>query len=224
MRLGILFSGGKDSNYVLYRAKKEGHEVPVLINVVSGEDSYLFHTINYNIVDLQAKALDIPLERIYTNVEREYEDLIDALRNIKEKYSLEGIGFGVIKSRYQYKKFSKIFEEMNLYSFTPLWMRDEEEYLYELINMGFKVIISGFFAYPFDKSLLGKELDEKIVKYLKELNEKYKINMAGEGGEIETTVLYQPYFGKKIVIDKYKEIIGNNYGIFKIEEAHLEDI
>ena len=60
MRLGVLFSGGKDSTLALhYAAEKE--EVACLITLVSeNKESYMFHTPNIDITILQAEALGLP--------------------------------------------------------------------------------------------------------------------------------------------------------------------
>ena len=45
MKLGVLFSGGKDSTYAAYLAKKAGNELTCLITIFSKNiDSYMFHT------------------------------------------------------------------------------------------------------------------------------------------------------------------------------------
>ena len=60
MRLGVLFSGGKDSTLALhYAAEKE--EVACLITLVSkNKESYMFHTPNIDVSALQAEALGLP--------------------------------------------------------------------------------------------------------------------------------------------------------------------
>ena len=56
---------------------------------------------------------------------------------------------------------------------------------------------------------------------LKKCSEKYKISPAGEGGEIETTVLDAPLFKKRIeVLDADVRYSGNR-GIFTIKKARL---
>lgn len=66
MRLGILYSGGENSNYAMYVVSKF-HDISLLINIVpKDKNSYLYHSINNNIVDLQAKALVIDLYRQYS--------------------------------------------------------------------------------------------------------------------------------------------------------------
>jgi asparagine synthase (glutamine-hydrolysing) len=45
MKLGILFSGGKDSAYAAYLSKKENYEISCLISIVSkNKESFMFHT------------------------------------------------------------------------------------------------------------------------------------------------------------------------------------
>ena len=60
MRLGVLFSGGKDSTLALqYAADKE--EVACLITLLSkNKESYMFHTPNIDVITLQAEALGLP--------------------------------------------------------------------------------------------------------------------------------------------------------------------
>ena len=60
MRLGVLFSGGKDSTLALhYAAEKE--QVVCLITLLSqNKESYMFHTPNIDITALQAEALGLP--------------------------------------------------------------------------------------------------------------------------------------------------------------------
>ena len=61
MRLGVLFSGGKDSTLALHLAA-EKEEVTCLITVVSkNKESYMFHTPNIDVTALQAEALALPL-------------------------------------------------------------------------------------------------------------------------------------------------------------------
>ncbi|MEM4327141.1 MAG: 7-cyano-7-deazaguanine synthase, partial [Candidatus Diapherotrites archaeon] len=60
--IGILFSGGKDSTYVIYKAIEEGKKVKCLITMKSqNKESYMFHTATINITKMQAKAMKIPI-------------------------------------------------------------------------------------------------------------------------------------------------------------------
>jgi uncharacterized protein (TIGR00290 family) len=69
--------------------------------------------------------------------------------------------------------------------------------------------------------MLGKRMDKEMINKLVILKEKYKINPAGEGGEIETTVLDAPFFKKKIEIVDSSVSYENYSGVFKINKAKL---
>ena len=83
------------------------------------------------------------------------------------------------------------------------------------------MIISGIFAYPLDEKWLGKQIDDKIIDNLIELEQKYGISPSGEGGEIETTVLDAPLFKKKIEILDYGIEAKGNSGVLNIKQARL---
>jgi uncharacterized protein (TIGR00290 family) len=100
-------------------------------------------------------------------------------------------------------------------------MKDQIELLNELLENNFEVIISGVFSYPLDQTFLGKTIDKEMINKLKQLEQEYKINPSGEGGEIETTVLDAPFFKKKIKIQDSDIEYKNNSGIFKIKKLKL---
>ncbi|MGB9674583.1 MAG: diphthine--ammonia ligase [Nanopusillaceae archaeon] len=221
MNLAVLYSGGKDSNYSLYIASKY-HKIKVLLNIVpKNNESYLYHYINHEYTRLQAEALEIPIEIFHSDLDEE-KTLENALEYLKEEYKIEGVVTGAIRSEYQATRFQKICKKLNLWCFNPLWLKDEIEYLNELLRNNFKFIITGWYAYPLDISILGKIFDKNIMNKLIDYNKKYKINLVGEGGEYETFVLYQPLFKKEIVIDEYEIRVEKNYAEYIIKKAHLE--
>jgi len=99
---------------------------------------------------------------------------------------------------------------------------DQVELLHEVLQKGITAIISGVFAEPLDKSYLGAAIDSKMIERLAKVGSTHHINPAGEGGEIETTVLDAPIFKKKIVITKNSTEYANYSGVFAVEDARLE--
>ncbi len=214
MKLGILFSGGKDSTYAAWLAKKNGYEISCLISIVSeNKESFMFHTPSISKTKKQADAMKIPIviQKTKGEKERELKDLKSAIKKAKEKYKIEGIITGAVESVYQASRIQKICNELDLECFNPLWLRNQIELLNELIKNKFEIIITGVFAYPLDEKFLGRKIDEKFVGEMKILNEKYKINPAGEGGEFETFVLYAPkLFKRKLEIKSFKDFGEGN--------------
>jgi len=223
MRLGVLFSGGKDSTLALHLAS-EKEQVVCLITVVSkNPESYMFHTPNIDVTALQAAALELPLVSVVTEglKEEELTDLEKAIAQAKSKYQIEGVVTGAVESVYQASRVQRICNKLDVWCFNPLWKHDQKALLEKLVEKEFKVIISGIFAYPLDAKWLGKQIDPAVIARLVELQGQYGISPSGEGGEIETTVLNAPMFKQRIeILDSILEA-KNNCGVFQIKQAQL---
>jgi len=226
MKLGVLFSGGKDSVFACHKAVQKSHEISCLIALISeNPESFMFHTPNIHMTEMQAKAMELPLIQQTTKGEKEQEleDLSIAIASAKKKYNIEGIVTGAIESVYQAARIQKICDELDLWCFNPLWQADQVEHLNEIVDSGYSVIISAVLAEPFTKKWLGKVIDHKTIKELEKLAQSHKINPAGEGGEFESCVLDGPLFKKKIEITKATPEHHEFAGIYKIEEATVVD-
>jgi diphthine-ammonia ligase len=225
MRLGVLFSGGKDSTLALHKAA-EKEEVMCLITLISeNKESYMFHTPNIELTKLQAEALGLPLIKKVTagEPEKELKDLEEAIAQAIKSFKINGVVTGAVESVYQAARIQQICNSLSVWCFNPLWKRNQQALLEEIVAEGFNVIISGVFAYPLDENWLGKQIDEKIIARLSALNREYGLSPSGEGGEIETTVLDAPLFNKKIqVLDCEVEAKGNS-GVFRIKQARLTE-
>ena len=223
MRLGALFSGGKDSTLALHIAA-EKEVVVCLITVISkNKESYMFHTPNIDITALQAKALQLPLVSAVTEGKKEEElaDLERIILQAKKQFQLDGIVTGAVESVYQSTRIKHICDKLQLSCINPLWKTDQIKLLETLIDKNFAVIISGVFAYPLDEKWLGKQIDRAIIMKLVDLQKRFGISPSGEGGEIETTVLDAPMFTSRIeVLESDIEARGNS-GVYTIKKARL---
>jgi len=224
MKLGVLFSGGKDSTLAMHIAEKD-HEISCLLSMKSENDaSYMFHTPNIDITELQAESLGIPILVGFTKGEKEFElsDLKDLIENAVELFGIEGIVTGAVASEYQASRIQKICDELGLKCVNPLWQMNQIDLLNELLEQNFDVMIVAIAAYPLNDSWLGRKLDKTIISELAELQKKYGVNPAGEGGEFESLVLNAPLFKKRIEIKKFEKEYENHVGIFRILNAELE--
>ncbi len=224
LKLGCLFSGGKDSNLSLEIMKSQNYKISCLLTMIpENSDSYMFQKTNLKILTLQSNSLEIPLVIQKTKGEKEEElkDLKKLIKKAKEKYNLQGIVTGAIKSNYQRERIQEICNSLGLRTFSPLWNRTQESILQDILDKGFETIIVKIAGKGLDSSWLGKKIDIETFKRLKEINKKHGFNIAGEGGEYETIVLNAPSFKKKIKILKSKKNIENEMtgylDILKIE-------
>lgn len=224
MKLAVLFSGGKDSTYALSLASSE-HEIVGLITIKSeNQDSYMFHTPAIKLTILQAEALGLPLFTGETKgiKEEELADLKLVLQQAQEKFGFAGIVTGAIFSEYQSSRIQKIAQELNLEVLSPLWHKDQEQLLNELVEKKFKFIYTAVAAEGLDQSWLNKIITPLELAKLKLLQQKKALNPAGEGGEMESLVLDCPLFKKKLVLDEV-EIQSENKNTARliIRKAHL---
>ena len=221
MRLGALFTGGKDSTYSAFLAGKD-NEVVCLMNMYSeNKDSYMFHTVGDKLLEMQADALSIPLERYKTKGIKEEElfDLRHFILDIKERYGIEGVVSGALASEYQYNRINAILKDLKLASITPLWHVDIEKYLNDLIKNGFHAMIVSVSADGLDENLLGKEINREELANLIDLSRKYRFNLGFEGGEAETAVLDGPNFKYRIKIEKSSIVRDEGKAYLNIEKA-----
>lgn len=213
MRLGILFSGGKDSTYVTYLAKLNSYEIGCLITIQSeNKDSFMFHTPSILRVEKQAESMEIPLIIQKTKGEKEKElvDLEKAIKFAIKKYKIEGIVTGAVESVYQASRVQKICNKLGLECFNPLWQKNQIELLNDLIKNKFEVIITGIAAYPLNEKWLGRKIDKKFIEDMKKLQLKWGINPAGEGGEFESFVVGCPLFKRKLKIKSFEDFGSGN--------------
>ena len=89
---------------------------------------------------------------------------------------------------------------MNLVCLAYLWRRDQPELLQEMIDCEIEAIIIKVASLGLTPDRhLGKTIRE-LQPHLLKMQEKYGLNVCGEGGEYETFTLDCPLFKRRIVV------------------------
>ncbi|WP_342305159.1 diphthine--ammonia ligase [Methanolobus sp. ZRKC5] len=214
LKLGVLFSSGKDSNYAMHIMQQQNYAIECLITIKSqNQDSYMFHTPNIDLARLQAEAMGMPLieELTLGEKEKELDDMKNAIIRAKNEFGIEGIVTGALYSNYQRERIERVCDELGLKAFSPLWHIDQEKEMHQLLDIGFEFIFSSVAAYGLNKSWVGRIIEEKDIDKLVKLNEKIGLNVAGEGGEFESFVTDGPMYHKKIEIREMEVIERDEY-------------
>lgn len=226
MKLACLFSGGKDSTFAIHLAQKQGHEVVCLLSVFTKSDeSHLLHHPNLQWTKLQSESMNIPQLTASSDSEKTEDELSvlsTLLQKAKEKFNIEGLVHGGIKSQFQKEKFESLCVEMDLISLAPLWGADPLQYMNELIDNNFNFIMTTVTSDGLDDTWLGKPILKSEIEILKKLSEKFKFNLNFEGGEAETFVLDCPLFSNPITINQSEKIWDGYRGRFEIVDAGLD--
>ncbi|MFC7200309.1 diphthine--ammonia ligase [Halospeciosus flavus] len=232
-----LFSGGKDSNWALYRALEEGLDVGRLLTVHPEGDSYLYHVPATRLTGLAAESIGIDLVDVEPDDfeaesvtdssaqgDAELEPMERALRDLADELDggLAGVTAGAIESEYQTSRIEAMCERLGCDLFAPLWRRDPLDLGAAMLDAGFEITILQVAAYGLDESWLGRTLDYEALDELATLNEEYGVHPLGEGGEFETFVTDGPHMDRPIEL-AFDTVWEGDRGHVEITDARLAE-
>jgi ABC transporter with metal-binding/Fe-S-binding domain ATP-binding protein len=221
MRLASLLSGGKDGVYAAHLMQRE-HQLSYMVSMKpENPDSYMFHTVNIDITRLQAEAWGIPYVEAKTEGVKENE--LDDLKETLSTLDIDGVITGAIASKYQADRVNKICHELGLTHLSPLWARDREQLLHEMLCSRMQIIFSAVAAHGLDQSWLGEPLTPERITKLRNLNDRFGVDMCGEGGEYESLVVDAPWFTRRIEIHEVERTWDGASGRYNIKKAQLVD-
>jgi len=223
VKLCSMFSGGKDSTYALHWAILKGFQVICMITMIpEREDSWMFQFPNVRFTVWQAKVMGLPILQFSTSGIKDRE-LIDLKAALSECKSLggEGIVTGALLSDYQRMNINVVAEEVGIRTFSPLWRKDQANYMRELTKFGFRFVITSASAYGFPMDLVGKEISGEEIEEVIRAADKYGFNCAFEGGEAETFVVQAPLFKGRLRVKGEIRVLGEFNRRFDITEVEM---
>lgn len=206
----VSWSGGKDSCFALHEAILNGYNISYLLNFISKESKKVrFHGTEAKLIQLQAKAIGIPLLQKETSWDEYERDFKNAIKSID---GVRGMVFGDIHLQEHKDWTDRVCKELGIESVEPLWGKDPEMIFLGFLDRGFEATIVSVKSDLFDKSWLGQKINKDFLKYLKKNN----IDICGENGEYHTFVTNGPLFKKKIKISVNEMIRKENHLILNI--------
>ncbi len=223
MKICALFSGGKDSTYALHWAVLKGFEVTSLITFLPElEDSWMFQYQNVGFTRFQATSMGFPLVTFETSGKKdeEIDDLRNALLSCKDAGD-QGVVTGALLSDYQRMNINMVADEIGMKVFSPLWRKDQENYMRSLLREGFKFMVTHSASMGFPHHLVGKIVDEHDVEEIIHASRKYGFNPAFEGGEAETFVVNAPLFRRELKVNGKVQCVTDSCTCF-IEGVELK--
>lgn len=225
MRMAALFTGGKDSTYAMHLAAAQGHEIAVLCTIIPHDPhSMLFHTPSLNHAATMAKAYGLPLETQATRPGGELEALASLLKRCRDRHGVEGVVSGALRSDYQRVRYLSVSDRLGLWHLSPLWHKDQAEYMRTLVREGFRFIVTRISAYGLPPRLLGRVLTPGDVEDIVKRAAKYGFNPAFEGGEAETLVVEAPLMKSRLRVRGRRRLSPDGTGEFLVESIVLEPL
>jgi diphthine-ammonia ligase len=209
-RVAVSWSGGKDSCLACYKALQKGLSVAFLLNFISKDGKCMFHGVNARLIAAQSEAIGIPLIQRVTSLDEYEEEFKKAVKGLKEM-GIDAIVFGDIDLIENLNWVIRVCNDVGIPYMEPLWQLDRVRILNEFINVGFEAVVISAKADIFDGKWLGRRVERVFIKDLLDLNITRGVDVCGELGEYHTLVVNGPIFKKRIKINVYNKILGEDY-------------
>ncbi len=225
-RVAALLSGGKDSVYALHVMDALRYDVVCAITIESqNPDSYMYHTPNISLAQMQAQALHLPHITAQTKgiPEEELDALRSALQSAQKQYHIDGVCTGAIQSQYQRERIERVAEELGLTVWSPLWQMDQLAEIRAIVQLGINAVFVKVAAEGLDSTWLAKNLDAQAIQSLAALHKRIGLHPAGEGGEYETFVTDAPLFAQRIVLSDTEIVKDGLAATLVVRGARLEE-
>ena len=215
VKTAVLWTGGKDSALALHEAQRGGYDICLLATFAPSRFRFRAHPIA--LMEQQAEAMGIG-HRVITIEEPIRENYIAALGQLVERDSIAVVVTGDI-SEVDGKPnwIRECSRDLALDVHTPLWHRNREELLEQLITDGFRTLFTCVKAPWFTSDWVGRELDRAAVQAMRELRTTTGLDLCGEQGEYHTMVTDGPPFRHRIEVPSY--VVRSNDGLAYLEVA-----
>lgn len=217
----ILWTGGKDSSLALYEANRNGYFVRCLVTFAPPETDFLAHPLGF--IKMQAQALGLPhfVFPISVPFDSGYEI---SLRKLRDEMGIDCVVTGDIAEVDGYPNWIRERSNpvgMNVHM--PLWGRDRNDLLRQLLDQGFKARFSCVRTRRLDESWVGRELNDFAIAELRVIGERTGLDLCGEEGEYHTLVTDGPQFTRGIDIRSYSIRTADSLAYMDICELELID-
>jgi hypoxanthine-DNA glycosylase len=202
----LSWSSGKDSACALHTIREESKfEVVSLLTTVTDDYNRIsMHGVREELLDLQAEAIGIPLEKIRiprlcsnTIYEEKMAPCLSAWKNKGVRHVIFGDLFLEDLRKYREEKLSLL----GMKAVFPLWKRDTGKLARQMIQKGFKVRLTCIDPKKLPKNFSGRAFDESLLADLPQ-----NIDPCGENGEFHTFAHAGPIFKKAIPIRQGKTV------------------
>lgn len=201
------WSGGKDSCYAMHKAVNQGMNPIVLLNVLNEYgDRSRSHGIPKNIVEAQAKSMQLPVHFFESTWEQYEEKYIKTLKKLKQNYPIDKTVFGDIDIESHRAWEEKVSTAADLEAVLPIWQQNRKQLVLEMIDFGIEAIIVSC-NQTLGADFLGRKINVDLIKDLESIG----VDVCGENGEYHTLVVNAPLFKNKIAVKVNDSEQSSNY-------------
>ena len=191
MSYALMTSGGKAATVALDRARREGLDVQFLAALYDGATGRVrFHGLRKQLLVDQAQALGVELLSAPTLPDAHepvFNDMLDQLRD----RGVSGVIFGNISLTDDRSWYEERVRAAGLEHVEPLWGEPAVEVAWEVVERGYRAVITSVNLVQRAVPFLGREFDADLVT---EISCMEGVDPCGERGEYHTFVFDGPEF------------------------------
>lgn len=203
----VSWSGGKDSCYAAMKAKEQGFDLKILLNVLNEEGQVSrSHGIPLSILQAQAYSANLLLHTFASSWNDYEAKFIQALNHCKKSHGITHAIFGDIDLDEHKAWEEKVCSIAGVKAILPLWKEDRKSLVLQMLDSGIEAVIVSCNE-KMGSAFLGKTLNRNIIEELEALG----IDPCGEGGEFHTLVVQSPLFTSRINISIEQTQLINQY-------------
>ena len=200
------WSGGKDSALALDRIARDGEfEIAALITTISQEYKRVsMHGVREALVEAQARAIGLPLDKMYVGPDSSNATYVAALRLTLDAWCKRGVKRAVFGDNFladlrQWRE--KLLAELGMTGLFPLWQVDTRQLAREFTDRGFAAVTCCVNDAWLGEKDVGQALDGGFFAGLGP-----EIDPCGENGEYHSFVHDGPIFRHPVAFSMGEKI------------------
>ena len=194
----VSWSGGKDSAASVYEViAGTEYDIAALLTTVTTEyERVSMHGVRRCLVERQAQSMGIALEQVYISKDDTEQDYANAMREVLQRYQRKGVS-GVVFGDIHLAEVRKYREEnlsrVGMRAIFPVWARDTTAFAHQLIEAGFKAVVTCVDRNALDEKFAGRAFDRQFLAELPA-----GLDRCGENGEFHCFAYDGPIFRRPI--------------------------
>ena len=209
----LSWSGGKDSSLALHEIRKAGiYNVAGLITTITEDyDRISMHGVRRALLESQADALSLPLEKILITKGADNAEYENKMRALLEKYFARGVQsvvFGDIFLEDLRKYREDNLAQVGMRGIFPIWKRDSVKLARAFVALGFEAITTCVDSQVLNRRFVGRFFDESFLSDLPA-----GIDPCGENGEFHSFAFDGPIF-KHPIAHTLGEVVRRDRYVF----------
>ena len=192
------WSGGKDSAVALWELQRVGnYEVDALLTTVTeGYDRISMHGVRNELLQRQAAALGLRLERVLLP-QRSSNDIYEArmqeAMDAAKRRGISRVAFGDLYLEDIRKYREDNLARVQMEGIFPVWQRDTRQFVRDFLAAGFRTVLVCVDTLKVPFEFAGREIDEAFLEDLPK-----GVDPCGENGEFHTFVYDGPNFSAPV--------------------------